>query len=238
MRSSADRRADTSSGCADGHVEAGPPSPARLVYGCAERAAPRRSNLQCRAPDYESRRFLLTRNTTKSAMKTAIVAKKMVISHLLTSMIVGQVFVRIRVRHRSPSVENRCSPRRLARSAGNASRTTAAACSPARYPHSERHHKGGNGGRSVALIPSAPCVQTHRRVSSARPAPPAAGVRLALPQKAAPEDLPPRSWVASAQLVPSGPVVQTTRCRISVSMAFYGLTTSTDCAVRMSLSRD
>ena len=114
MRSSADRRADTSSGCADGHVEAGPPSPARLVYGCAERAAPPRSNLQCRAPDYESRRFLLTRNTTKSAMKTAIVAKKMVISHLLPSMIVGPVFVRIRVRHRSPSVENRCSPKRRA----------------------------------------------------------------------------------------------------------------------------
>ena len=62
--------------------------------------------------------------------------------------------------------------------------------------------QGGNGGRSVALIPSAPGVQTHRRVSSARPAPPAAGVRLALPQKAAPEDLPPRSWVASANLFP------------------------------------
>ena len=85
------------------------------------------------------------------------------------------------------------------RSAGSASRTTAAACSPARYPHSERHHKAGHGGRSVALIPSAPCVQTHRRVSSATPAPPATGVRLALPPKAAPEDLPPRSCrVASA----------------------------------------
>ena len=102
-------RADTSSGCADGHVEAGPPSPARLVYGCAERAAPPRSNLQRRAPDYESRRFLLTRNTTKSAMKTATVAKKMVISHLLSPMIVGQDSCASGFKHRSASVENRCS---------------------------------------------------------------------------------------------------------------------------------
>ena len=33
-------RADTSLGCADGHVEAGPPSPARLVYGCARKSSP------------------------------------------------------------------------------------------------------------------------------------------------------------------------------------------------------
>ena len=119
------------------------------------------------------------------------------------------------------------------RSAGSASRTTAAACSPARYPHSERHHKARHGGRSVALIPSAPCVQTHRRVSSATPAPPATGVRLALSPKAAPEDLPPRSWVASAPTCSLRPGCPKRRgAAIPVSMAFYSLTTSTGRAVR------
>ena len=46
------------------------------------------------------------------------------------------------------------------------------------------------------------------------------GVGLALPPKATPEDLLPRSWDASAPTVPSGPVVQTKRAAIPVSMAF------------------
>ena len=47
--------------------------------------------------NYVFRRFPTTRNTTRSARKIVIVATKMVIGHLLTSMTVGEVFVLIAV---------------------------------------------------------------------------------------------------------------------------------------------
>ena len=180
------------------------------------KAAPRRSNLQRRAPDYESRRFLATRNTTKSAMKAAMVAKKMVISHLLTSMIVGQVFVRIRVRHRSPSVQNRCSPRRRPdRPAARAELQRRAV----RLAIPTQSGTTGRGGKWWSLRgshslrpwrPNAPPWQQCETGPSGNWSP------ARTSPKAAPEDLPPRSWVASAPTCSSGPVVQTTRCAQSL----------------------
>jgi len=70
----------------------------------------------------------------------------------------------------------------------------------------------GRGGHSVTHIPPAPGVQTRPRprtqVAAARGRPlRQTGVGLALPPQASPEDLPPRSWVASRRTFTPGPGV-------------------------------
>ena len=88
--------------------------------------------------------------------------------------------------------------------------------------------EAGNGGRSVAHIPSAPRVQTHRRH---RPPVPAARSRplrqlSPAPQRgASPEALPPRAWSLPRQLFPPARMSKRRDVPIRVFMPFLGVRT-------------
>ena len=87
--------------------------------------------------------------------------------------------------------------------------------------------EAGNGGRSVAHIPSAPRVQTHRRHcprASARSRP----LRQLSPapqRGASPEALPPRAWSLPRQLFPPARMSKRRDVPIRVFMPFLGVRT-------------
>ena len=88
--------------------------------------------------------------------------------------------------------------------------------------------EAGNGGRSVAHIPSAPRIKTHRRH---RPHVPAARSRplrqlSPAPQRgASPEALPPRAWSLPRQLFPPARMSKRRDVPIRVFMPFLGVRT-------------
>jgi hypothetical protein len=88
--------------------------------------------------------------------------------------------------------------------------------------------EAGNGGRSVAHIPSAPRVQTHRRHRPHEPAARSRPLRQLSPapqHEASPEALPPRAWSLPRQLFPPARMSKRRDVPIRVFMPFIGIRT-------------